>query len=464
MFNEADGLYENIFFTYEDQIIIDGIGGAAEGHAFDEEMEAWYFDTLESGEMLLSDYMISPVSGRPAIVISAPILDNDSGEVLGVFASPIDMFTLTNSLVAADESGGSVNTMVIDRDGLVISSTFEELALELNFNESEDDMSSFFNQMQTEEQGFGFFTLNGEENIGYYSMDAEKETYIVTHIAVDQYMSHIDALQNSILLVVIISGIIAMFIIAFLTRRITNPIRIASQKLSGMAQGDFTQTFPDKLKKGSDETALLMASIHTMHENVKEIVGTITKESNQTDHFTQMTNEDINELQLAVTDVSALTNQIVSSMDEIASTTQEMTGNADQLTDTVREISDNTKIGVADSIAIEERAEALKSSVIQSQETAAATNQNVSAKLVDAIEKSKKVEEINQLTSSILAITDQTNLLALNASIEAARAGEYGRGFAIVADEVRKLAVMSSATVTEIQGTTASVIEAVKQK
>ncbi|WP_175444279.1 methyl-accepting chemotaxis protein [Alkalicoccus daliensis] len=463
MFNEADGLYENIFLTYDDQIIIDGIGGAAEGHEFDPEMEQWYFETLERREMLLSDYMISPVSGRPAIVISAPILDDATGEVLGVFASPIDMFTLTNSLVAGDESGESVNTMVIDRDGLVISSTFEELALELNLSQSEGDMSSFFSQMQTEDQGYSFFTLNNEEHIGYYSLDAEKETYIVTHIPVGQYMSHIDSLQSSILLVVVISGIIAMIIIALLTRRITNPIRIASQKLSGMAGGDFTQTFPDKFKKGSDETALLMASIHTMHENVKDIVSTITKESHQTDQFTQMTNEDINELQQAVTDVSALTNQIVQSMDGIAATTQEISANADQLTDTVKEISENTKTGVADSNAIGERAEALKSTVIQSQEKAAATNQNVSAKLVEAIEKSKKVEQINQLTSSILAITDQTNLLALNASIEAARAGEHGKGFAVVADEVRKLAEMSSATVTEIQGTTATVIEAVKE-
>ena len=76
---------------------------------------------------------------------------------------------------------------------------------------------------------------------------------------------------------------------------------------------------------------------------------------------------------------------------------------------------------------------------------------SIAASLNTAIEDSKKVNRINELTNTILDISNQTNLLALNASIEAARAGEAGKGFAVVAEEIRVLADSSKNTANSIQ-------------
>lgn len=61
-----------------------------------------------------------------------------------------------------------------------------------------------------------------------------------------------------------------------------------------------------------------------------------------------------------------------------------------------------------------------------------------------------RVQHIEELTNTIIAIANQTSLLSLNASIEAARAGENGKGFAVVAEEVRKLAEQSHDAVGSI--------------
>ena len=79
----------------------------------------------------------------------------------------------------------------------------------------------------------------------------------------------------------------------------------------------------------------------------------------------------------------------------------------------------------------------------------------------EAVEKSKVVARINELTNDIRNISSQTNLLALNANIETARAGEAGRGFAVVATEIGALASQTFQTVDSINVIVGEVNEAV---
>ena len=110
---------------------------------------------------------------------------------------------------------------------------------------------------------------------------------------------------------------------------------------------------------------------------------------------------------------------------------------------------------------MQKRAEELEHNAIETKQNTSNIINAIIEKLKSAIESSKSVDRVNDLTNEILSISDQTNLLSLNASIEAARAGEAGRGFAVVADEISQLASSSREAANNIQNINNMVIGAV---
>lgn len=83
-------------------------------------------------------------------------------------------------------------------------------------------------------------------------------------------------------------------------------------------------------------------------------------------------------------------------------------------------------------------------------------------RLQNAIEGTKVIEQIAQVSTAIQEIASQTSLLALNASIEAARAGEAGKGFAVVAEEIKKLSENTAEEISKVNELVLKVLESVR--
>ncbi|MBE5876345.1 MAG: hypothetical protein E7290_05610 [Lachnospiraceae bacterium] len=160
--------------------------------------------------------------------------------------------------------------------------------------------------------------------------------------------------------------------------------------------------------------------------------------------------------------VSATMEELSASMQEVSATMQSIEEGAGKVLGSAKDMGSEVGATVELVDGLTQRADEVSKSSIHSQEVTKNMVSDIQSRMEVAIEESKSVERINQLTTDILNISSQTNLLALNASIEAARAGEAGKGFAVVADEITQLADSSRDTAKSIQEISGMVTGAVQ--
>ena len=201
---------------------------------------------------------------------------------------------------------------------------------------------------------------------------------------------------------------------------VTEPVQETRRVISGLADGDLTQSmdgeFEGEFAELRDAVNATMNKLLSMVNEIGTASGTIASAAN--------------EISQGTADLSQRSEEQASSLEETASSMEELTG-------TVRQNADNAR--EANQLANSARDEASKGGEVVGKAITAMSEINQS---------SKKIADI---IGVIDEIAFQTNLLALNAAVEAARAGEQGRGFAVVAAEVRNLAQRSASAAKEIK-------------
>ena len=225
-------------------------------------------------------------------------------------------------------------------------------------------------------------------------------------------------------------------------------------------EGDLTKRIQIQSK---NEVGQLVDGINNFIEQLQGIMNIIKTQSEHMDELTSKIGANVQDSNESAGNISATMKQMSASMEEIAATIGHIAEGSDTVLREVQNMNSSVDNGVELVQKIKNRAGRMHQNTIAGKDRTSSKIIEIREMLNEALEESRSVEKIKQLTGEILDITSQTNLLSLNASIEAARAGEAGKGFAVVADEIRALADSSANTANNIQNISNLVIGAVEK-
>lgn len=265
------------------------------------------------------------------------------------------------------------------------------------------------------------------------------------------------------LIFILLASIICWFVISI---TIVNPTTRATQKLKEIIEsihlekGDLTERI---VVETNDEIGMMLTSVNTFIDTLQRIIKDIQDETIELEGAVEKVVGETENSARNVTDISATMEELAASMQEVSASIENINESSSRVKDKSSEMNNEAVSGFEFATEMSERANQLKSAAIRSQELTTQMIAEIKTTLKQAIDNSRKVDEINSLTTDILNISSQTNLLALNASIEAARAGEAGKGFAVVAEEIRMLADNSRDTANNIQKLSQMVNDAVSE-
>lgn len=404
--------------------------------------------------------------------VIAPVFKNE--QLVGAVGYDIDFSTI-GAIREGIEAGASSKLMIVDPNGLIVSSFIEDGdGKNINAENSGkiEGVSDLLDpsKLATEfkwlsDAGSGNkeveqFEWAGVNYAGEIQTIEKNKWQIISLVDTNNYAEKLKDFVMAGWISMAIGLLIGCLFAYFMARKLVGIFDRFKKVFEKTASGDFVSRFETNSK---DEIADLANHYNQMLDQVRDLIVQVNENTNKIRHSS-------NSLAIIAKENEQALNNVSNSIEEIAMNTSTQAEKMQDGSTATHVLADRIEsIEMKSQQMVDDANEALvevHTSIDKVQQLEQSyTNLESAFNEVTIVTGNldEKTKSISEVTNVIAQITEQTNLLALNASIEAARAGEHGKGFAVVADEVRSLAESSKAATTNIQQIIVSILEDTQQ-
>ncbi len=406
---------------------------------------AYFKQVMSTGDIVVTDPVISKVDGKSVISVVAPIKRND--KIVGVLGGTVvtdSLIERLNGIKIAD----SGYAYLVQKNGLIISHPDKNVVMKQNLlsdQNANEPLKKLISQLVSGKKGLGIYEWSGKEKYIAYAPVPGSQWGLALSVPQNEVLVRLASFRIVSIATIVVILLLAGLAGLFAARRFTQPIVALNKRVEKIAQGDFTGAGATKNKfcGEQDELATLENNFDQMAGYLRGLVQEIATSAEQ--------------LAASSEELTANADQSAQAAGQVSQIICDLAGGADKTAAKVVSAANVTQHVTEQTNAANENVNSIVSTVEEAESAVTGGRQAVEYTIqqMSVIEKSvsdsaaqverlgERSKEIGEIVDAISGIAGQTNLLALNAAIEAARAGEQGRGFAVVAEEVRKLAEQS---------------------